>query len=195
MFRLYFIAFEGEARSKNAKNAHESPTLMTAPLLVLAFLSVIGGYHALFPDAIVGAAVPDLTVVAGMDNHLWMIVLGTLAWIIGIVGAKNLYGKVGQTDPLAAKAPAFFALCRSKLFFDDIYDFYVRRIQDPFARFIEVMEMLFISGLMVRGSAGIAGLFALLGRACYLGKIHAYAFWFIFGTLGFLAYAVGFFGN
>ena len=130
-----------------------------------------------------------------MDNHLWMIVLGTFAWILGIIAAKNLYGTVEQEDPLASKAPAFFALCRSKLFFDDIYGFYVRRIQDPFARFIEVMEMLFISGAMVRGSAGIAGLFALLGRACYLGKIHAYAFWFIFGTLGFLAYAVGLFGN
>jgi NADH-quinone oxidoreductase subunit L len=195
MFRLYFITFEGEARSKNAKKAHESSILMTAPLLVLAFLSVIGGYHAIFPDAIVGSLLPDLSEVAGMDNHLWMIVLGTLAWIVGIIGAKNLYGKVGQTDPLAAKAPAFFALCRSKLFFDDIYDFYVSRIQDPVARFIEVMEMLFISGLMVRGSAGVAGLFALLGRACYIGKIHAYAFWFIFGTLGFLAYAAGLFGN
>jgi NADH-quinone oxidoreductase subunit L len=195
MFRLYFITFEGKARSKYAKNAHESPALMTAPLVVLAFLSVIGGYHALFPDEIVGSLIPNISEVAEMDNHLWMIVLGTFAWIVGIIAAKNLYGTVEQEDPLASKAPAFFALCRSKLFFDDIYGFYVRRIQDPFARFIEVMEMLFISGAMVRGSAGIAGLFALLGRACYLGKIHAYAFWFIFGTLGFLAYAVGLFGN
>ena len=195
MFRLYFIAFEGEARSKNSKNAHESPALMTAPLLVLAFLSIIGGYHALFPNEIVGSLMPDITQVADMDNHLWMIVLGTFAWVVGIIGAKKLYGSVGQADPLASKAPAFFALCSSKLFFDDIYDFYVKRIQDPFARFIEVMEMLFISGLMVRGSAGVAGLFALLGKVCYLGKIHAYAFWFVLGTLGFIAYAVGIFGN
>ena len=195
MFRLYFIAFEGESRSKYAKQAHENSSLMTAPLVVLAVLSVIGGYHAIFPDAIVGSVVPDLTEVAEMDNHLWMIVLGTFAWIVGLIGAKNLYGKVGNSDPLADKAPAFFALCRSKLFFDDVYDFYVRRIQDPFARFIEVMEMLFVSGLMVRGSAGVTGLFALLGKACYAGKIHAYAFWFIFGTLGFLAYAAGLFGK
>ena len=195
MFRLYFIAFEGESRSKYAKQAHENSSLMTAPLVVLAVLSVIGGYHAIFPDAIVGSVVPDLTEVAEMDNHLWMIVLGTFAWIVGLIGAKNLYGKVGNSDPLADKAPAFFALCRSKLFFDDVYDFYVRRIQDPFARFIEVMEMLFLSGLMVRGSAGVTGLFALLGKACYVGKIHAYAFWFIFGTLGFLAYAAGLFGK
>ena len=62
------------------------------------------------------------------------------------------------------------------------------------ARFLEVMELLFVSGLMVRGSAGIAGLFALLARVCYVGKIHAYAFWFVLGTLGFLAYAAYFRG-
>jgi hypothetical protein len=48
---------------------------------------------------------------------------------------------------------------------------------------------------MVRGSAGVAGLFALIGKAFYVGKIHAYSFWFVAGTIGFLAYAAGVFGN
>jgi len=81
------------------------------------------------------------------------------------------------------------------LFFDEIYQFYINRVQDPFARFLEVMELLFISGLMVRGSAGIAALLSLLAKACYIGKINAYAFWFLVGTIGFLGYAAGFFGN
>ena len=195
MFRLYFITFEGESRSKYAKQAKENSPLMTGPLIVLAVLSVIGGYHALFPVEIVGALIEDIRRVAQMDNHLWMIILGTLAWVGGALAARKLYGTVEQDDPLASKAPAFFALCRSKLFFDEIYGLYVKRIQDPFARFLEVMELLFISGLMVRGSAGVAGLFALVAKAFYVGKIHAYALWFILGTLGFLAYAVGFIGG
>ena len=195
MFRLYFITFEGESRSKYAKQAKENSPLMTGPLIVLAALSVIGGYHALFPVEIVGALIEDIRRVAQMDNHLWMIILGTLAWVGGALVARKLYGKVKQDDPLASKAPGFFALCRSKLFFDEIYGLYVKRIQDPFARFLEVMELLFISGLMVRGSAGVAGLFALVAKAFYVGKIHAYALWFILGTLGFLAYAVGFIGG
>jgi len=195
MFRLYFITFEGESRSKYAKQAKENSPLMTGPLIVLAVLSVIGGYHALFPVEIVGALIEDIRRVAQMDNHLWMIILGTLAWVGGALAARKLYGTVKQDDPLASKAPGFFALCRSKLFFDEIYGLYVKRIQDPFARFLEVMELLFISGLMVRGSAGVAGLFALVARAFYVGKIHAYALWFILGTLGFLAYAVGFIGG
>lgn len=195
MFRLYFITFEGESRSKYAKQAKENSPLMTGPLIVLAILSVIGGYHALFPVEIVGALIEDIRRVAQMDNHLWMIILGTLAWVGGALAARKLYGTVKQDDPLASKAPGFFALCRSKLFFDEIYGLYVKRIQDPFARFLEVMELLFISGLMVRGSAGVAGLFALVAKAFYVGKIHAYALWFILGTLGFLAYAVGFIGG
>ena len=195
MFRLYFITFEGEPRSKYAKQAKENSPLMTGPLIVLAILSVIGGYHALFPSSIVGALIEDIRRVAQMDNHMWMIVLGTLAWVGGGLTARKLYGSVEQDDPLASKTPAFFALCRSKLFFDEIYGFYVQRIQDPFARFLEVMELLFISGLMVRGAAGVAGLFSLIAKAFYVGKIHAYALWFILGTLGFLAYAVGFIGG
>ena len=107
MFRLYFIAFEGESRSKYAKQAHENPPLMTVPLIVLAVLSVIGGYYAIFPDAIVGSVVPDLTEVADMENHLWMIVLGTLAWIIGLIGAKNCMERSESPILLSPLLPPF----------------------------------------------------------------------------------------
>ena len=108
---------------------------------------------------------------------------------------KNYYGRVEEVDPLSEKLPLFFEICKSKLFFDQIYGFYVNRIQDPVARFFEVLELLFISGLMVRGTAGAAGILALLAKVCYVGKIHSYTFWFVAGTIGFLAYAVGIFGN
>ena len=64
-----------------------------------------------------------------------------------------------------------------------------------YVAFKKVNKLLFISGLMVRGAAGCAGLFALLGKICYNGKIHAYGFWFILGTIGFIAYAAGLFGE
>ena len=195
MFRLYFITFEGEPRSDNSSNAIESGPLMTGPLILLSILSIVGGYHSIFPLAIVESILPDIEKVAEMPNHLWMIVLGTFAWVVGLITARNLYGRVDQVDPLSVKAPVFFSLCQSKLFFDQIYSFYVKRIQDPLTRFLEVLELLFISGLMVRGSAGVAGLFALLGKTFYNGKIHSYAFWFIAGTVAFIAYALGLLGN
>ena len=195
MFRLYFITFEGKARSSKASQAHENGALMTGPLVILAALAIFGGYHSLFPSAIVDSILPNIESVAAMPNHLWMVVLGTFAWIVGVIAAKNIYGRVEEVDPLSEKLPLFFEICKSKLFFDQIYGFYVNRIQDPVARFFEVLELLFISGLMVRGTAGAAGILALLARVCYVGKIHSYTFWFVAGTIGFLAYAVGIFGN
>ena len=130
-----------------------------------------------------------------MPGHMWMVVLGTFAWVVGALGSRRLYGQVGNEDPLIEKAPALFQLCSSKLFFDEIYNFYVTSIQQRCARILEVLELLFISGLMVRGSAGVAGLFSLIGKSLYLGRIHGYAFWFLVGTVAFLAYAAGWFGH
>jgi NADH-quinone oxidoreductase subunit L len=191
MFRLYFITFEGEARSHHSEAAKENNLLMTGPLVILAVLSVIGGYHALFPVSLLQYSLPDIEMVAQLPHHMWMVVLGTSAWIFGLIFSRSFYGKVGEGDPLSSCFPGFFELCRSKLFFDEIYDFYLKKIQNPLANFLEVMELLFISGLMVRGSAGVSALFALLAKACYVGKIHAYSFWFVVGTIAFIAYAVG----
>ena len=197
MFRLYFIAFCGEARSKKAEEARESPSVMTGPLMVLAVLSAVGGFEALWPGVLFDAFREDLSRVHEMPNHLWMVALGTAAWIIGLLASRKYYGNIGKSeqDPIAEKAPAFYQLCATKLYFDEAYDFYVSRIQQAGARVAEVFELLFLSGLMVRGSAGVAGLFALLGKSLYSGRIHAYAFWFIIGTIAFLAYAAGRFGD
>ena len=191
MFRLYFLTFCGEARSKASATAHESTIFMTAPLIVLAFLSLVGGFVGIYPNQMVEFLKPDIARVADMPNHLWMNILGLVAWVGGLLAAWKIYGSLTSSDdPLAEKSPNLFHLSRSKLFFDEIYSFYVEKIQDPFFRFLEVMELLFISGLMVRGAAGVAALFALLGKSFYSGKIHSYSFWFIIGTVGFLAYSI-----
>lgn len=195
MFRLYWIAFCGESRSKHASEAHESPSVMTWPLIILAVLSALGGFEVLWPKTLFAAFHDDLHVVHGMPGHLWMVVLGTFAWVAGALGSRRLYGKVGNEDPLVEKAPSLFQLCSSKLFFDEIYNFYVASIQQRVARILEVLELLFISGLMVRGSAGVAGLCSLVGKSFYLGRIHGYAFWFLIGVVAFLAYAAGWFGH
>ena len=44
MFRLYFLTFEGKERFSSNKHPHESPKLMTVPLIILAVLSAVGGF-------------------------------------------------------------------------------------------------------------------------------------------------------
>src|SRR6185436_16100014 len=43
MFRLFFVAFAGNPRVDEASHAHESPKVMTWPLILLAFPSVLAG--------------------------------------------------------------------------------------------------------------------------------------------------------
>jgi NADH-quinone oxidoreductase subunit L len=193
MFRLYLISFEGEARSEHSRSAKENSLYMTLPLILLAVLSVVGGFIILYPLNLGSYFAPDLSAVSLLPHHLWMVVLGTSAWIIGLVVARKMYARADKEDPLSQTAPGFFEICQSKLFFDQIYSFYINKIQDPFCRFMEVMELLFISGLMVRGSAGVTALIAMLAKACYIGRVHAYALWFMLGTLGFIIYSFGIF--
>lgn len=48
MFRLYFLVFTGKYRGElSSEQIHESPSVMTFPLIILAVLSVIGGYIGL----------------------------------------------------------------------------------------------------------------------------------------------------
>jgi NADH-quinone oxidoreductase subunit L len=44
MFRLYALTFEGKQRWGHDKHPHEAPGTMTVPLIILAFLSIIGGF-------------------------------------------------------------------------------------------------------------------------------------------------------
>jgi NADH-quinone oxidoreductase subunit L len=44
MWRLYFLVFAGKPRSEAAQHAHESPSSMTMPLVVLAFLAIVAGF-------------------------------------------------------------------------------------------------------------------------------------------------------
>jgi len=47
MWRLYFLVFAGKPRTEAASHAHESPSSMTMPLVVLAVLSIVGGFVGL----------------------------------------------------------------------------------------------------------------------------------------------------
>lgn len=56
MFRLFFLTFSGESRASKevVHHIHESPSTMTTPLIVLAVLSVIGGFMGI--PAVFGGA-------------------------------------------------------------------------------------------------------------------------------------------
>jgi NADH-quinone oxidoreductase subunit L len=192
MGRLFFIAFLGKPNSESAEHAHESPWTIVLPLLVLAVFSIGGGYMIMYPvtlQEVMGHWVPHPH---GKD-HTTMIIISAVASIVGLVLARIIYGAGAATDKLEKTLPPVFAISRSRFYFDEVYGYYVKKVQDRLADVVAFLDTLFISGVLVRGSAAVAGLLGVTARRLHTGSVSTYVWWFFAGLVLFGAYAGGFF--
>ena len=199
MGRLYWITFFGKSNSDHAEKAHETPGLMWGPLVVLAALSVVGGFEN-FPflkelfHAFHGS-LHDLHHEEGYKGaHNLLYVLGTAAWVVGLGGSWVFYKNSDGKDTLEQKQPVVFKVLRKALFFDPIYNFYVTKVQDRIALVIDIMDKLILQALIIRGSAGVIYILGLFTRTLHNGNLQMYGFWIVTGILIFGAVALGWIG-
>jgi NADH-quinone oxidoreductase subunit L len=189
MVRMWRIVFFGAPRSEAAGHAHENGAVIVGPLIVLAALSVVGGYTGIYPKVFeaVFALIPE----AHGSAHALMFGLSIGIVVIGSGAALLLY-RPAPVDALAAKSPGLFgALAALKASFDRLYDYYVAKIQQRFAMVLNFVDQIFIAGLLVRGLAGVTGLIGLGARALHVGNVNAYAYWFLLGVVALWVFAVG----
>jgi NADH-quinone oxidoreductase subunit L len=185
MTRLWKLVFLGEPRSESAEHAHEVGPSMALPLVVLAVLSVIGGYTAIYGHAFDGV----FELIPHAEGSTILIVsLGIL--IVGAGGAFAFY-QPAATDTLEQKSPGLFTLLASKLFIDEAYNYYGAKIQQRFAMFLNLLEQVFLAGIIIRGLAGVVGLVGLGARALHTGRLSAYVYWFLIGVVVLWGYAAG----
>ena len=106
MARLFVVTFFGKARSENAEHAKESGPAMVVPLVILAVLSVIGGYGWFFGHTFesVTTAIPH----AEGSFKTLMIITGSLFSVGGIVIAWLIWNPNKDTDALEVATPAVF---------------------------------------------------------------------------------------
>ena len=114
IFRAIFMAFTGEPRTQMASEAVESPGIMTGPMLILAFLSIVSGWVGIPPGF--GIPIPDYfaefvapsafaTETLALEEHAFSFLLAgisVLAALLGIGLAYLLY----VSDPQRAGALA-----------------------------------------------------------------------------------------
>ncbi len=158
MGRQVFMVFFGEARSEPAAHAQESPAVMTMPLVVLALLSIVGGFvnfpvwhtfttwleHTihLAPE---GGAAGEAAVVGGFNP--FVAVLSTLLAVAAIVLAWYLYmrrtrdmQKVPQNqradDPLRPVLGPVFTLLENKYWVDELYGYVIIKPYQWVAKFL-----------------------------------------------------------
>jgi len=174
MFRLVFLTFFGESRVPHdaEHHIHESPGSMTWPLIILALLSVIGGWigwpeslggsdhFAKFLDPVIArhaeviAAVPEATQRA---TELGLMVVSVAVALAGILLAWFFYlRKPAIPGALAKKSGGLYELVYNKYYIDQLYDtMFVNRTKD-LGTTLGAFDVGVIDGLGVNGAGWAA---------------------------------------
>ena len=186
MFRLFFVAFVGNPRSEKAKHAHESPAVMSFPLIALAVLAVAGGfigvvnvYNSQFkPEAeslsIIQQIVEPVHAPIGLAAGLGAVVVGFLA-------AFTLY-KNAATDPLPAKLGPLATAMKNRFYFDEIYEATFIRAHDAIAWVAAFVDRWILEGVVIGGLRGGTDIFGRGLRLLQSGNLQWYAFMFVTGV-------------
>ncbi len=190
MTRLWIIVFFGRAKSDHSDHAHESPFVMTGPLLVLAALAVVGGAAFMYPQPLdtILAALPH----ADGAAHTRLLITSAVIVMVGFGLAVLVYRFGAPNDRLETSArPVHSLLVGVQRVFDVVYNAYVAHVQQRVAELLGFLEHLLISGLAVRGSAAVAGVLGIAAKSLQTGNLHGYVFWFFGGLLAFWLLAFG----
>ena len=157
--RLLSVAFLGSPRKDI--HAHESPPVMTVPLIVLATGAVFVGW--------IGAGCPipgvhQATVGFGSfvfsgehghapEFHLDVMAIGTLVAVAGLVaGYLVYYRKIMDVHGLQVKLSGAYRLLVKKYYMDEICDWLVRVVQQGWARACDVFDRWVLIRCLVNGS-------------------------------------------
>ncbi len=151
MFRLFFRTFYGPTLWQGSHQPHEAPSVMTIPLVLLAFLSIFGGYIGV-PTALGGvnrfhhflepvfapyraAEVTALQPTPGLE--LIIMTVSTVVVLGGVYYAYRLYlQQPAMTDELARRMGILYRLSYHKYFIDEFYHLFVVR---PFRAFAGIL--------------------------------------------------------
>ena len=187
-FRLVFMAFHGEPRFDAAHPPHESPAVVTVPLVLLAIPSVAAGWvvgPVVFGDFFGESVVRKEAEFHGLFPYMLHGLLGLPFWLAlaGIATAWFLYMKRRDLPKrIAMGLGPLYAMVDRKYGFDELYAWLfasgARVIGSGFWR---GGDQTVIDGLMVNGSARLTGWFSGVVRLAQTGLINTYAVYMLFG--------------
>ena len=201
MTRLMLYTFHGPNRTGDQARTHlhEAPWVMTAPLVVLGVLSVVGGAFNL-PELVDGKAslqhwLAPVSALAGRMRPVvelskaveWMLVGGAVVVAaLGIVGAvRQLHPETLVPARLAPSETGLGRLLWKKWYVDEIYDAVIVRPVQWLAREVlwQTIDVRLVDGLLVNGSATASRALGWLGSRLQTGEVGFYVALFVIGVL------------
>ena len=216
MFRLWFKTFFGEPRPNENPHAaqahavHESPWVMTLPLIVLAILAIAGGWvgipaalgghnefeHFLAP--VFATPIQNIAIItpAGTEpatvSHTLELTLAAVSLLTAALGFffayLFYYRKPGTAAALARKFAPVYSLLDHKYWVDEIYG---RFLIAPLLGFSRLILSGLVDGGIIQGtSSGLAVSTRASGwlvRRIQSGNIRSYAGWLAIGAAAVIA--------
>jgi len=204
MFRMYFLVFFGEFRGDNhtRDHLHESPAVMTIPLIVLAILSIFGGAlnfpsfmiesgshwlddflsHSTFGLSAVHPHHLDTTIAVG-------IMIGTSLLTLTIIGISYIiYVTKKKTTKEESEFIGWEKLSTKKLYFDELYhSLFVKPIEWKSLNVLPFIE----NGILYKIISILTAFVVSSGnqiRKIQSGILSSYYFWMIIGIVGLIGY-------
>ncbi|MEY3121861.1 MAG: putative nuoL [Pseudomonadota bacterium] len=199
-FRLIFMTFYGESRmdAHTRDHLHESPWVVTLPLIILAIPTVIAGWvigPILFGDFLTGSIqVHDQHDVVARMGEAYVGIFGMMLhalstlpfWfsVAGIFTAWFLYRvKTDLPEKIRLLSGPIYTLLDRKYFIDELYSWLFARGSRGLSTILwKYGDIKIIDGFFVNGTARMIAWFATIVRRFQTGYIYHYAFSMIMGV-------------
>jgi NADH-quinone oxidoreductase subunit L len=206
MFRMLFLTFWGSFRGTKEQehHLHESPFSMTFPLIVLAILSVVGGFIGV-PEVLGGHnwlatylapifEASNAKIETGALSHSTeyaLMATSILGVLIAIAYATYRYVGKAHVPALDSQPKSALAnLSYNKFYFDEFYNAIIQKPLDILSNFFyKIIDKAGIDGLVNgfgTGSQEASKTFRLLQS----GNVGFYIFAMVVGIIGVLIYSL-----
>ncbi len=211
MFRLVYLTFHGTERmdQHTREHIHESPRSMTVPLMVLALLSIVGGWvgmphlfgvtnyfeewlHPVMATVSAGATEHIPASGGGETGLEWTLMFASVLLVVGAIWlAHYLYQRnLKATTSLRERVSSVHTLLLNKYFVDELYGAVVVRPIVYGSVFLwKVFDVMVIDGL-INGMAVLWREMSDTLRFAQSGRVRGYATIFVIGVVTVVAYLV-----
>ena len=182
MARVVFIVFFGRLRPEN-EGVHESPTLMTVPLVLLALFSLSMGFIAFNWTDVYGGFGDFLAAEGKYHIEPWLAGLSLALALAGVALGWLVYVKGAISHrSIAQRLSGLYRLALNKYYIDDAYQWVVNRVVLVLASLVALFDRIVVNDAGVDGSATSVMLSALRLRYAQTGRMYNYGLAMVLGV-------------
>jgi NADH-quinone oxidoreductase subunit L len=195
MFRLMFLTFFNDFRGTDSQKSHlhESPALITFPLIVLAILATIGGLISLPGNSWLNHYLMPFFASEGHEAHVLglteyiLMGIATVGALVGIAVAYAKYIKQSQVPGDDATFTGMSKVVYNKYYLDEIYDSIFVKPINALANFFRDYVETGLSAV-VFGFGKAANELSFQGKKLHNGSVGFYLFVFVVGFCAIISY-------